>query len=103
MLMQAKQITPWFGLAAASVLTVAMVMSIPAHAGEGDKGQEAQAVPAFTKLDTNHDGFVDLNEAKKLPGLLEIFDKLDANHDGKLSAEEISQVQAKNRAKDPAS
>jgi hypothetical protein len=44
---------------------------------------------------------VDLNEAKKLPGLLEIFDKLDANHDGKLSAEEISQVQAKNRAKDP--
>jgi len=39
------------------------------------------------QFDIDHDGTVDLAEAKKAAG--DLFDKLDANHDGKLTIKEL--------------
>lgn len=42
----------------------------------------------FNAADTNHDGFLDRDEAKALPMLLMYFDEVDANKDGKITRQE---------------
>jgi Ca2+-binding EF-hand superfamily protein len=50
-------------------------------------GVAAPAAPAFAAIDTDHDGTIDLNEAKAAAGAL--FDKLDVDHDGTLDHKEL--------------
>jgi hypothetical protein len=54
----------------------------PARAGEDDALE-------FTKLDKNHDGFLDKGEAVMEPKLLAKWGDADANKDGKISKEEF--------------
>lgn len=44
--------------------------------------------PTFAQLDTNHDGFVERNEADAYPLLANDFNYADLNHDGRLSKHE---------------
>lgn len=44
----------------------------------------------FARLDANKDGFVDAQEASRLPGLPAIFREADANGDGKLDKAELA-------------
>jgi hypothetical protein len=46
--------------------------------------------PLFTGLDSNHDGFVTTDEAKRSADVTARFATLDANHDGKISAAEYT-------------
>jgi Ca2+-binding EF-hand superfamily protein len=57
-------------------------------------GSPALAASALAALDTDHDGTVDLNEAKTAATAL--FDKLDVDHDGTLDHRELgSRISAK--------
>lgn len=57
-------------------------------------GAYAQAAPTFAEADTDHDGFVDFNEAvASHPGLgQQAFDQADTNKDGKLDEAEYAQL-----------
>ncbi len=50
----------------------------------------AQAVPAFSEIDRDKDGFISATESTSVPGLLEQMIVLDENADAKLSAEEFA-------------
>lgn len=55
-----------------------------------------QPPPMFEALDTNHDGYVTLEEAKRSADVTARFKELDRNHDGKISAAEFKDgLQAK--------
>jgi EF-hand domain pair len=43
----------------------------------------------FSQLDSNHDGYVSKDEAKRSANISATFDNLDANHDGKISSSEF--------------
>ena len=51
-------------------------------------GGAAPALAATTRFDTDNDGTVDLNEAKKAASAL--FDKLDTDKDGTLDSKELN-------------
>ncbi|MGH8593218.1 MAG: EF-hand domain-containing protein [Gammaproteobacteria bacterium] len=51
-----------------------------------------QAVPAFSEIDKDQDGFISATESIAMPGLSEQMIVLDKNADGKLSAEEFAAV-----------
>jgi Ca2+-binding EF-hand superfamily protein len=51
-------------------------------------GVAAPALAATTRFDTDNDGTVDLNEAKKAAS--ELFDKLDTDKDGTLDSKELN-------------
>ena len=57
-------------------------------------GAFAQAAPSFVEADSDHDGFVDFNEAQaSYPGLgQQAFDQADTNKDGKLDEAEYMQL-----------
>lgn len=44
--------------------------------------------PLFKQLDTNHDGYISREEAKRSATVSAKFDQLDANHDGRISVDE---------------
>jgi Ca2+-binding EF-hand superfamily protein len=48
---------------------------------------------SFQELDSNRDGQITLDEAKKSPGLKSNFTQADANKDGKLDAAEFSALE----------
>jgi EF hand len=48
---------------------------------------------SFQKLDTNRDGQISLNEAKKSPEVSKKFGQADANRDGKLDSSEFSALE----------
>lgn len=47
-------------------------------------------LPAFSDLDTNNDGQLDMDEAQSVPDLAAIFKTADTDKDGYLSVEEFS-------------
>lgn len=49
---------------------------------------------SFQDLDTNRDGQITLDEAKKAPEVKDKFTQADANKDGKLDAAEFSALEA---------
>jgi hypothetical protein len=82
-------------------LPMAAVAADPAQAPAGSAAtQSAPAAPGaaaakevpsplFTQLDTNHDGFVTKEEAKRSAEVTARFSKLDADRDGKIAASEF--------------
>jgi len=61
--------------------------SAPAAPG-ASAGKEAPA-PLFTQLDTNHDGYVTKDEAKRSADITARFTTLDADRDGRIAASEF--------------
>ncbi|MHB1141552.1 MAG: hypothetical protein ACYC1T_07340 [Sulfuricaulis sp.] len=55
----------------------------------------AGGAASFQELDTNRDGQITLDEAKKSPDLKANFTQADANKDGKLDAAEFSALEVK--------
>lgn len=55
---------------------------------------QSGGAPTFAAADTNHDGFVDFQEAQvAYPGLdQKNFDQVDTNKDGKLTQDEYNQL-----------
>ena len=49
-----------------------------------------QPAPMFDALDTNHDGYVTKEEAKRSADVTVRFKDLDTNHDGRISASEFT-------------
>jgi hypothetical protein len=49
---------------------------------------------SFEDLDTNHDGQISQDEAKKAPEIAKKFVQADTNHDGKLDAAEFAALEA---------
>lgn len=62
-----------------------MTVSGMAWAGSGDA--------SFQDLDTNRDGQITLDEAKKSPDVKARFTQADANKDGKLDAAEFAAIE----------
>jgi hypothetical protein len=54
----------------------------------------AYGEPTFEQLDFNHDGYVDRDEAARLPGLDAVFDKADRRADGRLDKVEYAKALA---------
>ena len=46
---------------------------------------EEEIAEDFQSLDTDHDGFIGREDAKKMPDLIRVFDRFDTDHDGRLS------------------
>lgn len=53
------------------------------------RGEEGPATTVtFDEVDTNHDGYISAEEAKRSATALAEFKRLDTNHDGKISRDE---------------
>lgn len=72
------------------MLTALMLMAVSGFAWAGTAADK----PSFEALDTNHDGQISRDEAKKSPEVSKNFVKADTNHDGKLDAAEFSALEA---------
>ena len=74
-----------------ALLCVAALALAGANAMADDNPRESDNLngPAFKSLDTNHDGYIDQNEAAADPKVLAAFDKADRDKDGKLSVKEF--------------
>ncbi|MCF2948988.1 EF-hand domain-containing protein [Paraglaciecola aquimarina] len=46
----------------------------------------------FSKLDTNNDGLISIDEAKSDPTLAQVFTELDTDEDGYLSKDELAEL-----------
>ena len=57
-------------------------------------GTDDQAGPEFRRLDSNRDGFLSREEARKLHGFDKAFGEADDNRDGKLDAAEFTKAQS---------
>jgi Ca2+-binding EF-hand superfamily protein len=68
-------------------LTLASVLALSLPAIAVMNASPSFAASALASLDTDHDGTVDLAEAKAAAGAL--FDKLDKDHDGTLDHKEL--------------
>jgi hyperosmotically inducible protein len=54
----------------------------------------AADTPEFSRLDTNRDGFITLDEAAKIPDFSGAFREADDNHDGQLDSAEFLKAQS---------
>ena len=72
-------------------LLIALSISSYVLAGEAKMGSDEDT---FSSLDTDHDGFLTMEEVTTLKGLPEKFDEADSNQDGKLALEEFNAVHA---------
>jgi|GEM_PF-1058585 len=59
----------------------------------GGKTLSKEEREAFSQLDTNKDGKISLEEAKKYPKLAEKYDHADSNHDKALDAGEFARFE----------
>lgn len=69
------------------------------HAQTSNRAEKMmdKAREKFDSADTDHDGFLTRDEAKKMPRVAEHFDAIDADHNGKVSMQEIAQYFAAKR------
>ena len=58
-------------------------------------GVKADSPSLFNQLDSNHDGYVSKDEAKRSADVSTRFDSIDANMDGKISPAEFGKAQTK--------
>lgn len=72
------------------MLTAVMLMAVSGFAWAGAAADK----PSFEALDTNHDGQISRDEAKKSADVSKKFVQADTNHDGKLDAAEFSALEA---------
>ena len=64
--------------------------------GRGKAGMEQRRKEWWAKVDADHDGSIDKQEAAaNAPRLARDFDKMDANGDGKITAEELQAARKK--------
>jgi hypothetical protein len=75
------------------VLIGLLIISGAAFA-QGIMGESKQAVPDFTQLDIDADGFITVAEARQMPGLAEKFGRMDVNGDHQLNVAEYTGYQA---------
>jgi len=89
--MNSKQyLSPWV---AAMVMLAAALGAASVHAADPASPAPPES-PSFRKTDTNRDGYVSREEAKKLPNFDRAFREADDNRDGKLDADEFLKAQA---------
>ena len=67
---------------------LALSLLAPMVFASGTALAAARQAPSFKTLDTNHDGYIEANEAKQAPEVARNFQILDANGDGRISKEE---------------
>lgn len=53
--------------------------------------KEQNMAPAFSAIDKDADGSINVAEAKQVKGLIEIFGRFDTNSDGKLNLAEYTE------------
>jgi hypothetical protein len=80
-----KRITTLLFLA---TLPMAAVAADPAQAPAGGSTPQSAPAPLFTQLDSNHDGYVTKDEAKRSADVTARFAALDTDRDGKIAANE---------------
>ena len=95
-----KNFAPWTTAALAAALT--LVVSGPAWAEGMDKGMDdmsggmtlsTEERNAYSELDTNKDGKISQEEAKKNANLAKKFDKVDSNHDNAVDEGEFARFE----------
>lgn len=67
---------------------LALCVLAPMVFASGTALAAAKQVPSFKTLDTNHDGYIEANEARQAPTVARNFQLLDANGDGRISRDE---------------
>lgn len=77
------------GAIAAEPATQAPAGSPPAKEATSAPAAKTQTPPLFEQLDTNRDGYVTAEEAKRSADITARFKELDRNHDGKVSLAEF--------------
>lgn len=70
--------------------TISTSLLITASLIAGLAAGSAWAAPTFEAMDTDHDGFVSLEESAKLKSLPKVFPYMDKNENGKLEPEEYN-------------
>jgi hypothetical protein len=78
----------------ATALTLIAVSGVALAAGVSGK-------TSFQKLDTNHDGQISMDEARKSPEVSKMFGEADANRDGKLDSSEFSALESNSESNTP--
>jgi hyperosmotically inducible periplasmic protein len=86
--MNRKQLMQRTAAAALAAALIGAAGAVPA-AETGD-----QVNPEFKKLDTNRDGYIGREEARKIRGFDKAFSEADDNRDGKLDAAEFTKAQS---------
>lgn len=69
-------------------LGLALCMLAPMVFASGTALAAARQAAPFKTLDTNHDGYIEANEARQDPMVARNFQILDANGDGRISHKE---------------
>ena len=72
-------------------LFAALAMLSGAHAA---RGGATVSSPDFKRMDTNHDGYISLNEARKHGDFDKALKEADDNHDGRLDAAEFVKAES---------
>ena len=79
-----------------AVAVAMLLLGVPLAKQTSQSAAAGASVPAktFEQLDRNADGWLERNEAVKLPGLAIVFERADANGDERLSKVEYAQALA---------
>ena len=81
-------------LAAAFALPLAANAAGTERPSGGMSSGSGGSTPSMKQLDTNHDGSISKEEAKKSSTVSKRFNQLDKDNDGKLSATELNAAEA---------
>lgn len=75
-------------------VAIAAAFALPLAANAAGTEKPSGSMPSMKQLDTNNDGSVSKEEAKKSAVISKRFKELDKDNDGKLSATELSAAEA---------